>query len=412
MPKIIRTGIKFGTQYNRGILKCRSCGGEIVSNEDNCPHCGATRPADYSITDVKVGEKVTDPEEIKKIQGGAHNCAYCGALTWNYDAQKGVYDCGSCGANQGEKTDYEIGGGQSNASGASNVSVSNAESSPISSSPLQTLPWKKIFVGAGVLVALGFFIWLIVSLTTTHEVKGVVQSVSWERQSHQEEYQLLNGSGWDLPADATPVGTPASKYYGDQENVIGYTHGEYEELSTPEVVDYTYSTIQIETPGAISTTEPYICSEPTEEAGGYVSYDMCTDEVQADSTYGEGKSDPTPVYAPQVMVQMTTVPTPVYGTPTPIYKNWWIYTYWQWVNVGNLPDTSGHDNEVFWPEGKVDTTHRVVNDFQHYEVVIHYDNGKDMTYQGSDPKLLDKYVIHDNVIGYFNAFGGLNGDNK
>jgi len=336
---------------------------------------------------------------------------YCGSITWNFDAEKNGYVCPQCSAGTGEKTDYELGGGE-----ASPTITYNPRPRPPQSRVVQKVSgmpiWQKIAGGTGILLVAALVVWFVSALFTTHEVRGQVTLIYWERQAHQTVKKLLQGEGFGLPTNATPSGPPISKLYDYEDNIVGYTHGTYTEMSTPEETGHTHNTILIETPGAYYDGPDYDCGPPTEEVGQSVTYAQCHDDLQEDSTWGDGESEETPVYAPQIPVEMTTDPTPVYGTPTPIYKDWYVYTYWEWVTTMILPTTSGNDNNAYWPSGLNDEYHQVVNDSQYYKVVIQYDNGQEKTYDGSDPSLLAKYLLGDTVIGYFNVFNGFIRDNK
>lgn len=406
---MIRKGVKAGKRiFHKGTVRCQSCGEPIPSSEQDCPSCNANRKVGYAVSEIAIGEQTQDPADIAKIERGAHPCGHCGKLTWYYDATERGYICEKgCGANTGEDskvTNYVLAGGKPEVDRPVKLNKRYLPSAPDLSMPL----WQKLAIGGAGLGVLVFVIWFFISLMTTREVQGVVSDVYWERHAHQEEYQLLTGEGWDLPADATPVGDPQSRFHHDQENIIDYTYLEYTVTSTPEVIDYEYDTVMIETPGAIFTSEPYECGDPTPEPGGYVSYDECVDEYQEESTYGEGLSDPTPVYANPVIIQMTSEPTPVYGPPTPIYKDYWVYTYWQWVKLFDLGTNSGHNDDPQWPNGQVDSTHRAVNDSQYYRVEITFKNGYIEIIEGSDPSVLEKYFVGIGIKGFFNIFGGLN----
>lgn len=444
MTKVISTGNRTGkSKTYETLVTCGSCGQQYSSLEVDCPHCRSNGQLKYSAKDVKRTGKVLEGDDLAKVKGGNHLCPWCNKPTWNYDAEKRHYVCANgCGGNTGEgPSDYVLAGGQEVPKPQSFIPT---PTSPAEDSTKPTeINWKLIGgIAAGVVVII-LFVWFIAGLFTTHNVNGSVESVSWVRKSHQTTNTLMNGSGFGLPANATAVGTPESKIARYHDNVVsteqpvyyvtstqeevGHTNSTYYIDSTPEVVGHTHSTIQIETPGAIYTSEPYDCGEPTEEAGGSVSYDQCTDTLQEDSTYGEGESEETPVYAPVVPVKMTSVDTPVYadpvnvkrtalptniyGTPTPEYEDYYWYTYWEWINTGNL-EASGYDNNPQWPAGIEDDKNKVINDSEQYQVIVKYDNGDVETYNSSDPVLLQKYILNELVVGKFNIFGGFAGDDQ
>ena len=379
MPTLVSVGEDTGrTKTYESEIRCPTCNGTLSSLEDNCPKCGNVRQVMPEDEDIKETKHALEGEELAKVKGGAHPCKYCETLTWNYEEKEKGYVCDHCGAGTGKKTDFELAGGKVTKPVPPPVpqipQVGTLSANPEPGFPL----WGKI--SAGVL-ALALVIWLIVSLVTTHDVGGKVTSVEWSRSAHQTENQLLDGQGFELPYAATMVGTPEPKFYSNQSNVVGQTHGTYFVTSTPKVVGHTHGTyfvdstpevisteyaeIDIETPGAYYFGPDYDCGSPTKEAGGSVTYRQCHDRYQYDSTFGKGKSAPTKVYAPVVKVEFTTeptneyapvvdverttMPTPVYGTPTPIYKDYYIYKYWSWMDTGPLPTTSGRDNKAFWP---------------------------------------------------------------
>lgn len=407
MPKVIGTQ-KVGTITKETQVPCDSCGAMISSLSENCPSCGATRRLGYKHSEVVEGEGL-EGENLSRVRSGADKCPHCNSLSFNYDANKRGYVCAQCGAGDGTKSDHELAGG------SADVPSSPALSPSIHPTHHQDAPppsvGKKIGLGALSALGLAAITMLIVALVTTHPVSGKVSAVSWQIEAHQEQYVQKSGEGLELPPGATLVGSE-TRYWGDQENIIGETHGEYYVNSTPEVIGHTHSEIQIETPGAIYTSEPYICSGPTMEPGGSVSYDMCTDTLQDDSTWGIGESAETPVYAPVVPVLQTTVPTLIYGTPTPINKTWYFYTYWEWVNTGKLNTTRGENNHVSSPTGQSDATHRVVVDTQTYQVTVIYDNGHQEVYESGNPELLQKYLLGSPVLGRFNMFNGFVGDDR
>lgn len=409
--KLIRKGVKIEGAHSihYGTVKCAACGGDIPSQDEACPHCGASRKTQYDVNEIKVGEKVTDRQDIAKAEQGAHNCQYCGDLTWNYSEKDQGYVCDKCGGKTrpGGPSEYELAGGQSDPTPLPVYESTNS----LPDAPTPGLPlWAKIAIGVGGAVILIVLVWFLAGLFTTKSVHGTVSQVYWERHASQEENQLLTGEGWNLPSNATPQGTPESRFSHNQDNIVDYTRREYYVTSTPEVDYYEYGEVTLETPGAITTSEPYDCGSPTPEPGGFVSYDQCYDEYQEDSTYVtvEDTENPTPVYKDSVDIRVTSQPTPVYGTPTPIFKDYWRYTYWQWVKLFDLDPASGNNNDPVWPQGQMDATHRVVNGQQLYRVVITFDNGYVKTLESSDPGLLVKYLQGMDITGHFNNYGGLN----
>lgn len=412
MPKVIRTRV-IGTKTILTEVKCQSCGGVIKSTDKMCPNCEAPRPTKYTHDQVKeTGIEITG-DDLKRVKAGADNCPACGSLDWKYDREANGYACTQCGYGTGEKTDYEMAGGKIEAESLPKPKVSSPQAtvSPQFSTPKKDILIKPWMYGVGLVVVL-LFSCLIWALTNTHPVNGNVASVEWQITAHQEELQLKNGEGPYPPAQAT-ITSSKQELYDWEDNQIGETHGQYYVTSTLEQTGHTHGEdVAVETPGAIYTSIPYICSGPTMEAGASVTYDMCSDDIQDDPTWGYEESPETPVYAPQVDVLQTTMPTPVYGTPTPLYRTYYYYNFWEWTNVGSLNSTYGYDNYPYSPSGQTDDYHRVVEDSHFYKVTIEYDNGEQAVYEGSDPGLLTKYILGEPVIGYFNALGGLNSDNQ
>ena len=232
-------------------------------------------------------------------------------------------------------------------------------------------------------------------------------NVEWKIVSHQEQKNKLNGEGWILPNEATET-RREERFYDWDKNQIGEEYGSYYVTSTPYQTGETHSQVKYETPGAIFTGEPYQCgTEPTIIPGGSPSFEECASVYQEDSTFVWGDSEATPVYADTVNVLQTTLPTPIYGTPTPINKIYYFYTYWEWQNIGLLPDSSGDSSEIHYPAGQTDTTHRVVVDSETYIVTLTFDNGYIDVIESDNSSIFQEYRIGYSFIGNFNIFGGL-----
>lgn len=448
MAKLIKKAVRTGeTKTYETKVWCLKCGSQISSLSRNCSRCGGTRKVKYDPkTETENTRREITGENLEKVKSGAQPCVFCETLTWNFDDAKNGYVCDRCGGSK--KTVVPDSSGQElpESTSAHVVNHPTQKTAPEARTndfeePRKSVPtWVKI---GGLAIGAILLLWLVISLFSAHEVRGYVSSVYWERSANQNELVLKNGEGFNPPANAVIQGS-RPEYYGDQPNqvgvtygsymvtstpeVVGYEQGKYYVTSTPEVVDVTYGEAPlIETPGAYFYGPEYDCGDPTPEAGGSVTYEQCADLFQEDSTYGYGEPEPTYVYAPVVDVEMTTeetpvyskpvdiartaAPTPVYGTPTPIYKEYYTYSFWEWVTIESLT-TNGFSNEAYWPEGQNDDLHMVEPISEFYKIVIKYDNGKEKVYEGSDPSLLTKYLLEDEVIGRFNIFGGFLGDNK
>jgi len=426
------------------LVTCSTCGSKISSTETNCPNCGNVRKLDYTPDEVTPTGNILKGEMHDRIKAGGDKCQACGSINWNYDKARNGFVCTQCGYGTGERTDYVLGGGWEETQ--PKYSPPNIYEDPNTFQDISDIPWKKIgIVGGGIVVFL-LLAWLIISLFSTHEVSGRVTFVEWQRINHQEVYVIQNGEGFGLPSQATQIGEPEYKYTGrDRENIIATEQPLYYITSTPnpisttfdtnhvdstpEVTGYSYSLIDIETPGAITTKEERCTGIPTMMPGASESFEMCDNTYQEDSTWGKGNSPATPEYAPVVQVAqtsqptivyadtvdvaVTSLPTNVYGTPTPVYDYYYVYTYWDWVMVGEPMVLSGSDNNPIWPQGQVDEFHRVVNDSEYYRAVIVYDNGQEKVYEGSDPNIVYKYALGEEVTGYFSGlFNIFKGDNQ
>lgn len=392
--------IKVGRKVFEGLVKCESCGQQTSSTKEQCEHCGATRKVNYKVEEISEGRELTGAEATRAT-AGAQSCPYCGSLNYTYDAEKRQMVCGHCN------------GGLKDSGTAPEPATQAPVYQPVyQPSPTPASPNRlPLIIGGAVAGLLGLIliVWFMVGVFTTHDVKGTVVSVSWIRNAEVQENQIMTGQGWNLPPSATQVAVE-SKYTGnDSHDIVGYSTQVAMVESTPEIDHYTYSDIPVVTPGAlIGYTGEYRCSAATPEPGGGVSYDYCKDPIYSDDTYGTEKSDPTPVYKDPVMVPVGSGPTPVYGPATPIFASWYTYQYWQWVKILDLPQTSGHTNEAYWPTTEVGANQRVVNGTQYYRIEIKFSNGKTKVYEGSDPSLLSTYQLESTVTGYFNSFGGLN----
>lgn len=438
MPRLVRENVDSGrTKTYNTEFNCLSCGTKLNALDTNCPRCGSPRPASLPISQLKKGEELRG-QDLERVKSGGGNCKYCGTFTYNYDHKKNGYVCPSCSAGTGEKSDAELAGDTSQPAKSHStpafIPAPVVNSTTSSSGKIPT--WQIIVGGTGAFLLISLCVWLLILIITPHNVAGYVSSVNWARSARQEENQLKSGEGFGLPQNATPIGTPESRIARYKDNVVSTAQPTYFVTSTPKVIDthygtkyvdstpevigHTHSMIPAETPGDYYDGPDYDCGDPTVEPGNAITYRQCHAVYQEDSTWGEVESEETPEYAPVVQVEVTTQatyvyadpvdvvrttePTLIYGTPTPIFEDYYWYTYWEWTFIEELR-SSGQDNNAYWPTGTVDEYHRVINGNEQYQVTIQYENGHTETYTGTDYALIQKYILGEPVIGQFNVFG-------
>ncbi len=372
-------------------VKCESCGTQTSSEFTACEHCGGPRKKIYDGSEVTVTKELTG-DAAARVSSGADTCPNCGSLNYTWDADNNEGHCSQCG-------------------GAAKEEVIPTEPAPVVAPvyypPVQTPAAQKynlpLIIGGAIagFLSLCLVIYLIVGATTLHDVPGTVDNVYWSRSAYVAENQPQNDEGSYKPANAFNI-TPVYDHFDhNQPNIIGQATQMSLVPSTPEVDYYKEVPGTIPTPGPVIGHEPDICVTAVLEGGSVKQTCYEGDPILGDSTYG---TDQEPVYVPTVMVQVYSGPTPIFGTPTPVFSEWYRYQTMVLVKLFDLPKTEGHDNEPYWPTASVGPNQEVVNGDQYYQVVIKFDNGKEETLRSNDPSLLAKYYDNMVVTGKFNVW--------
>lgn len=309
---------KVGKVTFKGILTCSNCGQhEFTRHEDGsqtCNNCG--NPLEES--DVRTGkhtnEVITDEHELARSRGQLYTCPAC-------QTQRSVLDmdkpCPNCGYFEEPKAQPEP---------VETYSIRSPRvtsvSAPTLSFPDLSQMWVWLIAGAiGLVIILA-----IAGAFITHDVPMTITHFAWQRNIPVEQSYLQPGEGKNPPPGATIT---------KKQEV--FDHNDY------AIVDYTHSTDYVDsTPEVIGTTVPEICSGPTQEANGDVTYDMCSDDI----------------YAPTVKVAITSQPTPVYSDPTPVnvMYYWWTTVEWKWVR--DYPSNGTDNKNVFWATPQIGTNER------------------------------------------------------
>lgn len=229
--------------------QCPNCARRNPGPFKFCQGCGAPQPADVKFTQAEIQTLLTDEKEIAAASKGPDRfCGYCGARNPN-DAKS----CQSCGADMSVSKALESGavvGALKKGAGETRPCPACGAPNPVEGlnctqcgSPLVRqakkeepkkvgCAWWMIAIAVGLV---GLFIFIIIMLTSTEEIIGTVQDVSWQRQIVIEAIGPVQKEDW---ADNLPIGVSPDrceqKYFGTSDSP---TDNSNKVCGTPYTVD-------------------------------------------------------------------------------------------------------------------------------------------------------------------------------
>ncbi len=219
---------------------CPQCQSRNRGTSKKCTSCGAAQPEDVQFHQAAQETLITDEAEIARAKAGPDiHCGYCGTrnpadatvcrqcggdLTAGEARQAGRVVGAHRAAPAGEVTCPHCGASNPAASlecsqcGGALEPVAPARPARAAARPARKMsPLALIGVAVAALVGLGICLLIILSLTSSDELTGTVQSVSWERSIAVEQLQDVTREAWEdeVPAGAT-LGACTDKYHHTQ----------------------------------------------------------------------------------------------------------------------------------------------------------------------------------------------------
>ena len=303
-----------------GCWDCAYCGTARISGElRDCPNCGRPRDKDVKFYMADPKNYASDQEHVDKNPDWL--CPYCDSLN---PASENI--CSSCGASRDGKTQDYFENRESQEEQEKSESVSQETAPPKSRKGL----WILLAVLA---VVIALVVFLVIPKSKTMEIA----SLSWERSVEVEENREFEESGWTLPAGAYNV-TSNLELYG-YNTVLDH----YETRSRQVAVDV---------------------------FDGYdISYSY--------NDLGNGRFEEVEVKTPRYRTEYKTetYSEPVYRQD-PVYQTRYYYYIMRWV-TDHYEETSGVNDEPYFADIVVDSTHRIGEKSERYYVTD--TNGKTYT---------------------------------
>jgi hypothetical protein len=358
--------------------KCSSCAHKNLGRHTICQGCGNPKDGseEYEMpADPSQVATVTDPALLRMAKAGANwSCAYCGSDQRALDG-----GCARCGAGRGE--------------GANAVELA-AGVAP--QAPRVHRAWRgsrTAAIAGAAIIALGIGTcaiatrrhpapadpWAVQQPTATTaivippprtEFVGTVTSVSWQRTTTIETWQLAPHDGFtsEVPEDALAI-TPAGQHVHHYDDVLDHDETEYDDVEVPDgyrTETYTErvscgqdctTSPRICTPSC--TTTPRTCSQScTNNKNGFATCTTnCTGGTQSCTTNCTGgTSTCTTRYCNETRTRQIPKtrherrPRIVHKyRKEPRYAAWSTYKTWEWIATSHA-DEMGNDISPKWPD--------------------------------------------------------------
>jgi len=310
---------------------------EIRGGLRNCPNCGKPRD-EHTKFEMNANSRVLSDAEAKTIDRDPDwECSFCGNL--NPDES---LTCISCGGNKDDKKGTYFDARKEDAEKEAYLKEQEQkqrdlehnyanDSSAIPKFNLSSDFIKKLLIGAGSVLGVVAFIWLLVLLFTPKVETINVLGFSWERNIEIEEIQTFEEDDWDLP-------------YGAR---LLYTQ---EEISGHKDVIAHYETVEKQVSHDVYDHTDVVVIGTEDLGNGY--FEEITDEVDVYRTEYTTEYDEEPVYRQD-----------------PIYDTKYYYEIDRWVTGRNL-STSGTDKEPFWDDVQIWDDEREGDRTERYSVKV------------------------------------------
>jgi hypothetical protein len=307
MPKKVQRVI--GSQLRVNSITCSSCGQtfpavDFKGRSKLCPSCGNPQEESDKGKYDPSGRIVTSTEEE---QNAVKEEIFCPNCSHSRTGLKDSDPCPQCGAVLDSKpAPYQP---------ASPVYQRIEPKIPVSILKY----WPQVAIGAGVIVLVMFFSWLIVKLTTIHDEAAQITGFSWSRSVALEESYMDSGENWE---DERPSG---STIISSEQKVRSYT--------TKEVGHtHSYRDITLE-PKKIGESDPYVCGTEV-VSNQYTKEILCVDDIFAD--HGEEAT-------------VESAETPIFSGKTPVPGTWVHWEMLRWRD-SRSPSSGDNNRTAYWPE--------------------------------------------------------------
>lgn len=211
---------------------CTQCsnGKRNLGRHKECQNCG--NPLDgteefYMPGDTSRRAEVKDPNQLNDaLTGEDWECRYCKSKQRN---NKG--ECANCTANKSFSTGTERLSDERNPASPPPSRVAtpyeyDPERDEIPGGGFGPFDYGRLFKLIGVVVGVGFLIWLLIWALTPKELDAKVSSVYWQHVVHVERNQVMHHESFDVGSEAfnvTDLGTRHHHY----DRVLAGHHTEY-----------------------------------------------------------------------------------------------------------------------------------------------------------------------------------------
>lgn len=329
----------------------------VIEGKWDCQHCGTKGIGGLTKTCPNCGKPVgvnqkyyLDKEDAKEVDASYETkgedwlCSYCGSYN---PADKDV--CSNCNAPREEGENYF---------------KANAKKEEPARTPKKRGFSKRLGIFLGVLAAV---LVLIIALAVPRSTMITVDSKSWERSIQIQEYMTVQESDWSLPEGGRLDHTGNEIHHYDQ--VLDH----YEEV-------------------------PVTKSRVVQD--GYITHTRTVDN--GNGTFTEETYE-TPNYRTEYYTEYES--QPVYVS-VPVFMTRYYYDIDKWIDT-RTADSSGEDDDVFWPETNLKDKEREGEKTERYQISFVDDKGRQVLTKECTYESYMKLHAGDKVSAERNQFGAI-----